>query len=62
MEDEGERLLPVVRNVDGAWCGEESRSGSSIGQKMLSVSIPSLRKDHELVNMNEARREAKEGL
>jgi hypothetical protein len=28
----------------------------------LFVSIPGLRKSHELVNVNEARRQAKEGL
>jgi hypothetical protein len=61
-EDEGEWLLPVVRSVDGARCGEESRSGGSIEQRTLFVSMPGLRKGHELVNMNEARQQAKEGL
>jgi hypothetical protein len=55
-EDKGEWLLPVVRSVDEARCGEGSGSGSPIEQRTSFVSISGLRKDHELVNMTEARR------
>jgi hypothetical protein len=55
-EDKGEWLLPVVRSVDEARCGEGSGSGSPIEQRTSFVSIPGLRKDHELVNMTEAKR------
>jgi hypothetical protein len=61
-EDEGGWLLPVMRSVDRAWCGEESRSGSSIEQRTLFVSVPGLREGCELVNVNEARQQAKVGL
>jgi hypothetical protein len=61
-ENEGEWLLPVVQSIDGARCGEESRSSSSIEPRTLFVSIPGLQKGHELVNMNEARAQAKKGL
>jgi hypothetical protein len=62
IEDEGEWLIPVVRSVDRAPCDKESGSGSSIKQRTLFVSVPSLRKGCELVNVNEERRRAKVGL
>jgi hypothetical protein len=41
-EDKGEWLLPVVRSVDEARCGEGSGSGSPIEQRTSFVSIPGL--------------------